>query len=123
MKQFVRFLTVGLLNTIFGYCVIFACMYLLEISPEISNLTGYLLGLTMSYILNRKYTFNSKQDRNGEVIRFLIVFAAAYASNLVVLILLIYKLDLHEGLSQIIAGTIYVMISYFMSKCYVFKVA
>lgn len=123
MKQFIRFLTVGVFNTVFGYCVIFGCMYVLNMSPESSNVAGYVLGLAVSYILNRKYTFNSKRDRNSEMIRFLTVFAVAYASNFAVLILLIHLLGVHEGLSQILAGLIYVVISYFMNKYYVFSVA
>lgn len=121
MKQFFRFLTVGVFNTILGYCIIFACMYLAEMSPESSNITGYSIGLIASYVLNRNYTFKSKHLRRYEVIRFLAVFIFAYASNFVVLIVLIHTFYLHEGLSQILAGVVYVFVSYIMNKYYVFK--
>lgn len=121
MKQFFRFLTVGVFNTIFGYCVIFACMYLAKISPESSNIIGYAIGLIASYILNRRYTFNSKQNRHSEIIRFLAVFIVAYASNFAVLVILIHRVGIHEGVSQILAGLIYVFASFIMNKYYVFK--
>lgn len=123
MKQFFRFLTVGVINTVLGYCVIFACMYLAKMSPEVSNVAGYAVGLIASYVLNRKYTFNSKQNRRNEIIRFLAVFVVAYASNYVVLILLIHRLGVHEGVSQILAGLIYVITSYVMNKHYVFNIS
>jgi putative flippase GtrA len=123
MKQFLRFLTVGVFNTILGYGVIFACMYLANISPESSNVAGYFVGLVASYVLNRNYTFNSKQNRRGEILRFLIVFAVAYTSNLFVLVILIHKLGLHEGVSQILAGLVYVVASYVMNKYYVFRIS
>ncbi|TFH44546.1 MAG: GtrA family protein [Lysobacterales bacterium] len=121
MKQFLRFLTVGVINTIVGYCVIFACMYLAKMSAESSNVTGYAVGLIASYILNRRYTFNSKQNRRSEIIRFLTVFVVAYAANFAVLVLLIHTLGLHEGASQILAGLVYVVASFIMNKYYVFQ--
>lgn len=121
MKQFFRFLTVGVLNTMLGYCVIFTCMYVAKMSPEISNAAGYVVGLFASYILNRKYTFNSRQTQHSEVIRFLAVFVVAYALNFAVLVILIHRIGIHDGASQVLAGLIYVVASFIMNKYYVFK--
>lgn len=121
MKQFFRFLTVGVFNTVLGYCIIFACMYLAKMSPESSNAAGYAVGLVASYVLNREYTFNSKQNRRNEIIRFLAVFLVAYAANFAALLVLIHKIGIHEGVSQIFAGLIYVIASYVMNKYYVFN--
>jgi len=123
MKQLLRFLTVGVFNTVFGYCIIFACMYLAGMPAELSNVVGYAVGLTTSYLLNRNYTFRSTQGRRGEIIRFLIVFAIAYVANFVALLLLIRVLAVHEGLSQVLAGAVYVLASYAMNKSYVFRSA
>jgi putative flippase GtrA len=121
MKQFSRFLVVGVLNTLLGYCVIFALMYLAKLTPEISNIGGYAVGLATSYILNRNYTFNSKQSQRGEIVRFLSVFFIAYAANFLALLVLIHKVGLHDAISQIVAGLVYVVASYLMNKHYVFK--
>ncbi|WP_076998639.1 GtrA family protein [Variovorax sp. KK3] len=121
MSQFLRFLTVGVFNTVFGYCIIFACMYLAGLSAEVSNVIGYAVGLTTSYLLNRNFTFRSKQSRRGEVVRFVIVFAIAYMANFLALLLLIRQIGVHEGLSQILAGAVYVLASYAMNKLYVFR--
>jgi putative flippase GtrA len=121
MKQFFRYLTVGVFNTMLGYCVIFACMYLAKMSPEISNVAGYAVGLVASYVLNRKFTFNSRQNRYSEIVRFLAVFVVAYALNFMVLIILIHWISLHEGASQLLAGLGYVIASFIMNKFYVFR--
>ena len=121
MKQFFRFLTVGVFNTLLGYGVIFACMYLAKMSPESSNVAGYAVGLVASYVLSRNYTFKSKQNRRGEILRFLAGFVIAYSSNFVVLVILIHKIGIHQGVSQILAGLVYVIASYIMNKFYVFK--
>ncbi|MHB8914787.1 MAG: GtrA family protein [Thiobacillus sp.] len=121
MNQLFRFLSVGTFNTILGYFIIFSCMYLAKMSPESSNVIGYAVGLITSYILNRKFTFNSTQDRRGEIIRFLAVFVIAYAFNFVVLVILVHRIGVHDGASQVIAGVVYVGTSYIMNKYYVFK--
>lgn len=123
MMQFIRFLLVGVFNTGLGYCVIFGCMYLAGFSAELSNALGYGVGLIVSYFLNRNFTFKSVQDRRTEMIRFVGVFLIAYAANFIVLTTLIHKLDVHPGISQVVAGVIYVAASYFMNKYYVFRSA
>lgn len=120
MKQFSRFVAVGVFNTILGYGVIFSCSYLAGMSPELSNAVGYTVGLILSYILNRNYTFSSRQSRRGEIIRFLSIFVFAYALNFIALLIMIYKFNMHEIASQIIAGLFYTIISYLMNKFYVF---
>ncbi len=122
MSQFIRYIIVGVLNTLLGYLVIFSCMYLVGMSPEASNMTGYAVGLVVSYVLNRNYTFNSTQERRKEVIRFVAVFAVAYGLNFATLLILIHRLGMHKGLSQIFAGVIYVGTSFLMNKYYVFKI-
>jgi putative flippase GtrA len=121
MNQFSRFLLVGLANTALGYAVIFGCMYLAGLSPELSNVAGYAVGLLASYLLNRNYTFRSAQRRSTEFGRFVVVFAAAYAANLGLLIILVRKLAVNAGLSQVIAGILYVVTAYLLNKHYVFR--
>ncbi len=96
-------------------------MYLARVTPEISNTVGYTVGLVISYALKRRYTFNSKQNRRSEFIRFLTVFVVAFASNFAVLLILIHKINMHEGVSQILAGFFYVVVSFIMNKYYVFR--
>ena len=96
-------------------------MYLAGMTPETSNIAGYAVGLVASYVLNRKYTFKSKQSRRGEIARFLTVFVVAYASNFIMLIILLHRIGLHKGVSQIFSGLVYVIASFIMNKHYVFK--
>lgn len=121
MKQLGRFLVVGVCNTALGYGIIFGLMYGINLTPETSNAAGYSICLIISYILNRKFTFKSKQTWRGELVKFLTVFIIAYAVNFVVLVALTRGINLHSGISQIIAGAAYVMSSYFLNKLFVFK--
>ena len=121
MMQVLRFLAVGVVNSIFGYGVIFACMYLAGMSPEISNVVGYTAGLVVSYVLNRNYTFRSTKRQRTEIARFFAGFAVAYILNFLVLLVSVHGLHMSKGLSQILSGLVYVVSSFLMSKYYVFK--
>jgi putative flippase GtrA len=121
MIQFLKFILVGTLNTALGYAVILGCMYLLGISAVLSNLTGYLFGLTISYVLNRNFTFKSTSKSKTELLRFLIVFLLSYLANLVVLLASIHYAGMHEMIAQVLAGMVYVVTSFLMNKYYVFS--
>ena len=128
MSQFMRFILVGIFNTIFGYSLIFSFMYFARLSPEVSNFCGYVLALLMSFILNLNFTFTTSSTYKNDTIRnklepfvrFLLVFGVSYAANYGMLIMLLYKFNLHVALSQIFAGVVYVLLSYLLNKYYVF---
>jgi putative flippase GtrA len=120
VNQLVRFLLVGVFNTVWGYALIFGFMYLFSLSPEVSNVLGYAIGLISSYLLNRFYTFRSKNSKRGEFARFLGVFAAAFGANYATLHVLLAK-GTNPYISQVTAGVVYVAASYLLSKAFVFK--
>ncbi|MGJ7525705.1 GtrA family protein [Variovorax sp. GB1P17] len=121
VRQLFRFLVVGVANTAFGYSIIFACMYLLGLSAELSNAIGYGIGLLVSYVMHKVFTFNSDRPHREAFIRFLVVFAAAYTANLLVLVVLVRGIGAHEAISQIMASAVYVITSFIMNKLYVFR--
>lgn len=121
MNIFAKFIVVGVLNTALGYAVIFGFMYLLGVSPVLSNAAGYLIGLTVSYLLNRNFTFRSAAKSKPEIFRFLLVFLISYFANLSVLLILIQNMGMHEGIAQVLAGIVYVATSFLMNKYYVFR--
>lgn len=55
-KKLIKYPLVGILNTIIGFGIIFGLMFT-GVSPEISNLSGYSIGIVISYILNKIFTF------------------------------------------------------------------
>lgn len=121
MNEFARFIIVGMLNTVSGYLLIFGFMYLLLWSPEASNVAGYSICLIISYLLHRNYTFRSKNRKQAEFGRFLLVFGIAFATNYITLNLTIYYFGLDPYWSQILAGGIYVITSYLLDKALVFN--
>lgn len=121
MSQFVRYIIVGVLNTLLGYSIIFACMYLLGLSAVTSNVIGYGVGLIQSYFLNKNFTFNSDSKSKLEALRFLLVFLISYLSNLGALLFFIKVAGWNEAVAQVCSSVIYVLMSYLLNKYYVFR--
>jgi putative flippase GtrA len=121
MRRFSRYLVVGALNTAWGYLLIFGFMYAAGWSPEASNVAGYAIGLVTSYLLNRRFTFGSRDTKAPEFARFLATFGIAFAANFAVLALLVRVLGVHPAVSQVVAGIVYVGTSYALSRRYVFR--
>ena len=53
--------------------------------------------------------------------RFLVVFCIAYAANFVALLFFIRVIFVNPGISQILAGGVYIFASYLLNKYYVFR--
>lgn len=118
--QLLKYICIGIFNTLLGYTIIFFCMYILEFNPVISNMISYAIGLLSTYLLNRTLTFHSTGKKRKEVIRFFIAFAIAYLANLTALIIFIDYFNIHEGFSQILASMVYVAFSFPLLKFYVY---
>jgi putative flippase GtrA len=108
------------LNTLFGYLIIFTCMYALRLGPVVSNACGYGLGLAVSFLMHRDCTFRAKRLRKWSFLIFLVLFALSYLVNLGILFVAIRYLGIHPGISQVIAGIGYVATSYVLNKKFVF---
>jgi putative flippase GtrA len=120
VKQFARFVAVGIANTVFGYALIFGFMFIAGWSPEVSNIAGYSIGLITSYVMNRTITFRSTNERKSEFVRFLAVFAISFGANFVALWIMLHLLGVQDWLAQILAGLVYVATSYLLNRAFVF---
>lgn len=85
-KQAVRFLLVGGLNTAVGFAVIWALL-VSGISDIPANITGYLVGLVLSFFVNRNWTFEqSARPTARELALFGSAFGGAYSANLAIIV-------------------------------------
>ena len=120
MRQFSRFVVVGILNSAWGYFLIFGFMFFLGWTPVVSNVAGYAISLVTSFSMHRNFTFESQGKRRYEFGRFVIVFCVAYGANLVALYFFVDSLKTNAYVSQVLAGILYVAISFVLNKLFVF---
>lgn len=84
VRQFLRYLFVGVLNTLVTLVVIFIFKSLLEVNPWVSNAIGYVAGLINSFIWNKTWVFRSTRRSAAEVLKFGLGFLICYGIQLFV---------------------------------------
>ncbi len=119
-NSLVKFLTVGVINTLLSLLVIFGLKYFYSMSDFYANFIGYIVGLVCSFILNRKWTFNHSGSLLNAIVKFLLVFIVAYSINIMFVLALI-KLNVNSYFSHIMGIPVYTIIFYLGSKFIVFK--
>lgn len=118
-EKLIKYLMVGILNTIVGFGIIFGLM-LLGVSPEISNISGYAVGIIFSYFMNKFFTFKSKTKNKIEFIKFIISMLIAYILNFTTLKICL-NLGINPYICQILSNIIYTASGFLISKFWVFK--
>ncbi len=119
-NSLLKFLVVGVLNTLLSILIIFALKYFYAFSDIIANFTGYVTGLICSFILNKKWTFNHGGQLLITFAKFALTFVVAYTVNIMCVLLLII-LGINAYFSHLIVMPIYTILFYIGSKFFVFK--
>lgn len=77
-RQFIKFGMVGILNTIVGTAVMFFAYNVLHFGYWLSSALNYIIGSILSYILNKRFTFESKKKSKKEIVRFVVNISVCY---------------------------------------------
>lgn len=117
-----RFLTVGVVNTLFGFSVIFGLMFFLELNPAASNLVGYACGFVLGYFLNKSWSFESYDTKNKGFLRYVTVMLIAYLSNVGSVYFGIIFLGINSYAAQIAGMFVYTSVSFLGCKLFVFRI-
>jgi len=80
-----RYLLIGVLNTLFGMTVIVGLHAGVGLNLTAANAIGYGLGLSLSYVLNRTWTFRHAGSAGKSVLLFAATVAFAFAINLAII--------------------------------------
>lgn len=121
VRSAIRFGMVGVANTLVGLAVIAALLHL-GAGDYLANAVSYAVGLCLSFILNRAWTFGVRGPVGlSEVRRFVTVFALSYAANLAVLTVM-RSLGFAESLiGQGMAMVVYSGCFFLLSREFVFR--
>jgi putative flippase GtrA len=120
-RQLLRFLAVGVLNTAVGLGTIFALKAVAGWPDVPANIGGYVLGLMVSFVLNRRWTFAHRGDWRGALARFLAVFGVAYTANLVAFLALRDRLGVNPYAAHALAMVVYTAIFFVGSRSIAFR--
>ncbi|HEY5139001.1 MAG TPA: GtrA family protein, partial [Methylococcales bacterium] len=117
----IRYLLVGVLNTLVGLGVIYMAMYFLQMDIASSNAFGYTIGIMVSFALNKKWTFDSQDHVVYSFLRYLLVLLVAYVTNLATVLFANSHFDLNPYLSQALGIIPYTTIGFLGSRYFAFR--
>ncbi|MFA5793885.1 MAG: GtrA family protein [Candidatus Brocadiia bacterium] len=115
--QFIRFLIVGGVNTVFGYSI-YALFIYIGLHYTIAALASTILGVLFNFKTTGIFVF--KSNRNSLLFKFIGVYAVIYLLNIACL-----KIFNMLEVNMYLAGAILILplavLSFILNKKYVFK--
>lgn len=120
LGQSIRFGAVGLVNTAIGLAAIYVVMFFFRTGPAIANAIGYAIGFTVSFALNRSWTFRSSGPSSEFLPGFLLVVAVSYILNLSAVFTATSIFAVNPYLAQVLGVGLYTACSFFGCRWFVF---
>lgn len=123
----IKFLVVGVINTLVGTGVMFVLYNFFSVSYWVSSAANYVVGSILSYFLNKYFTFQNKEKSLMQIIRFIINIAACYllaygaAKPFVTMVLLRMNEKVQGNVSMLVGMCLFVILNYFGQRWFVFK--
>ena len=121
ISQFSRFTLVGIVNTFSGLMVIYGVKWLFGLGDVLSNMIGYGVGLIVSFLLNKSWTFRHEGEFLKSALRFITAFAVAYPVNLGVVFFLIEWGGMNSYVSQALGIPPYMVVFFLLSRYVAFR--
>jgi putative flippase GtrA len=118
-REEVRFLIVGVVNTIVGYGLF--AVFLLFFPYLVSLYLSYAVAVSLAFVLHRRFTFRVRGNVLVDFVRFVGVYVVSLAVNTVVLPVLVEFVGLHPLVAQGVALVITTLISYVGHKWFSFR--
>ena len=81
-RQLRRFLVTGTSSVLLDLTV-YALVSTIGTSREFAKAWGYLVGLTLGFVLNKKWTFESRADGRREALSYVVLYAITFFINVV----------------------------------------
>ncbi len=125
-KTFLKFVLVGVVNTLFGTAVMFGFYNLLHLSYWISSAANYFFGSILSYFLNKHFTFKNTEKGAGTVVRFVINISLCYliaygaARPLVRLVLSGASVTARDNIAMLVGMGLFVVLNYIGQRFFAF---
>ncbi len=117
MVRLVKFFIVGGINTLISLLTFYVLNKLLSFNYILSSVIGYVFGMTNSYILNKRWTFN---DNNKKIIlqlvKFTFVNVVSIGINLLTMYVLVDGLYFDSMVAQIIATAFSTSVNFIGSR-------
>lgn len=124
---FLKFIAVGVINTMVGTIVMFAFYNCFQLNYWISSAANYIVGSVVSYFLNRLYTFKYQEKSKKSVLKFVVNISVCYfaaygiAKPITRFLLSNSSVTIQENGALLIGMGMFVVLNYVGQRYFVFK--
>ncbi|QCH29458.1 GtrA family protein [Clostridium tyrobutyricum] len=122
-----KFLIVGIINTLVGTFIMFSFYNLLGLNYWISSSANYILASVLSYILNKYWTFQNREKSVKIVVKFIVNILVCYlisygvAKPLVRSFLSAAGTKIQDNVSMFVGMILFTSLNYFGQRFFAFK--
>lgn len=122
-----RFIIVGIINTLVGTAIMFGLYNLAGASYWVSSAANYILASILSYVLNKKFTFRHEGEAVKSGLRFALNIAVCYliaygvAKPCAFALLAGASRTAQENVAMLIGMCLFVGLNYIGQRLFVFK--
>lgn len=122
-----KFLLVGVVNTLVGTAVMFGFYNLLHAGYWVSSAANYIVGSIVSYLLNKHFTFENKEKSAKQVLSFVVNISVCYflayglAKPITLQLLSFATQQIQENVAMLVGMCLFVFLNYFGQRFIVFK--
>ena len=126
-KTFLKFILVGVANTVFGTAIMFIMYNVFGVNYWISSASNYVCGSILSYFLNKYFTFKNQDKGIGVIIKFIINISLCYliaygaAKPLVRYILSGMGTKIQDNVAMLAGMGLFVILNYFGQRFFAFN--
>lgn len=126
-KKTIKFIFVGIINTLFGTAIMFSLYNLAGCSYWISSAANYFFGSILSFFLNKIFTFQNKDSLKNTVPRFvlniLVCYLLAYgiAKPATLYVLQDVSVTIQENMAMFVGMCLFTVLNYLGQRYFAFK--
>lgn len=120
MRQLIRYGLVGAASNAAIYCI-YLLMTAFGAAPKTAMTIVYLIGGSIGFIGNRKWTFSHRGGTSGAALRYVLAHLSGYLLNYLILFILVDHLGYpHQAVQAaailIVAGFLFIIFKYFVFR-------
>ena len=122
-----KFVMVGIVNTLIGTTIMFGFYNVFNLNYWISSASNYIIGSLVSYLLNKNFTFRFKEKGYYSLLRFIINILTSYllaygiAKPIMHWILSDFNKTIQENISMLLGMCLFVVFNYLGQRFFAFR--